>query len=126
MRIGAEADPDSPVVLGSTIQNGLRAVSLTIIVAITLFAFRTPNGTEPQGSPAAFPEFRIDVNQADLRELTLMPGIGSVTAERILSDRRDHGPFESIEDLSRVPGIGPKTVRSIEPDCQPLQRPGDR
>lgn len=56
---------------------------------------------------------KIDVNAASADELTLLPGVGPVLAERIVQNRNTNGPFQSIEDLSRVHGIGDKTVSAI-------------
>ena len=67
-------------------------------------------------SPAGL-ALTIDLNQATIRELTLLPGIGTVLAQRILADRRNNGRFHSIEDLGRVPGIGPKTIQEIRSIC---------
>lgn len=55
----------------------------------------------------------IDLNAADAAELELLPRIGPALAGRIITDREAHGWFESIEDLQRVSGIGPKTVEKI-------------
>lgn len=62
-------------------------------------------------------ELRIDLNQATIQEISLMPGIGDVLARRILRDRQTCGPFLSIDDVARVPGIGPKTLAQIESMC---------
>lgn len=53
----------------------------------------------------------IDPNTAARDELMKLPGVGEVTANRIIEKR----PFSSLEDLTRVPGIGPKTLERIEP-----------
>lgn len=58
---------------------------------------------------------RIDVNRAEWPELTLLPGISQVMAQRIVQYRREQGLFRRIEDLRRVPGIGPKTVARLRP-----------
>ena len=42
-----------------------------------------------------------------------IPGIGPVTAERIILHREDHGLFNSVEELLNVKGIGPKTLEKI-------------
>ena len=55
----------------------------------------------------------IDLNSAGASELTLLPKIGPVLAERILAFRSLHGEFESIEDLQVVHGVGPKIVDVI-------------
>lgn len=55
----------------------------------------------------------IDINTADRETLDLLPGIGPALAERIASDRNANGPYESIEDLQRVHGIGPRIINNI-------------
>jgi len=44
-----------------------------------------------------------------------LPKIGPVTAERIIRFRDDYGSFDTIEDLSKVKGIGTKTLEKIRP-----------
>ncbi len=58
---------------------------------------------------------RIDINRAPRRELSLLPGVGPVLAARIVADRESGGNFASLDDLARVPGIGPKTIDRIAP-----------
>ena len=48
----------------------------------------------------------IHVNQADASVLEDLPGVGPVLAERIVAHREANGPFETVEDLLEVPGIG--------------------
>ena len=57
---------------------------------------------------------RIDINSADEAKLDLLPGIGPALASRIVADRDEHGRFESVDDLQRVSGIGPKTVEKLQ------------
>lgn len=47
----------------------------------------------------------VNINTANQAELETLPGIGASTAKTILRDRESRGPFKSIEDLMRVPGI---------------------
>jgi competence protein ComEA len=49
---------------------------------------------------------RVRVNQADLADLQMLPGVGPVLAERIMVHRAENGPFSSVEDLLAVSGIG--------------------
>jgi len=58
---------------------------------------------------------RIDINQADETDLRAIPGIGPVTAERIMRQREQEGSFTSLEDLRRVPGLGKKKLSALEP-----------
>ena len=57
---------------------------------------------------------RIDVNTADAAAWEKLPGIGPSLARRILEDRAARGRFGSIEELSRVPGIGPGTIARLK------------
>ncbi len=59
------------------------------------------------------PDGKIDVNRADAIDLTLIPGIGDVLAQRIVAYREQYGPFQSIEELSNVDGIGQKKLNEI-------------
>ena len=60
---------------------------------------------------------QIDLNTAETRELALLPGVGPVLANRIVENRDRLGPFDSVDDLVRVHGIGPKTLDQIEHIC---------
>ncbi|MDF1524210.1 MAG: ComEA family DNA-binding protein [Trueperaceae bacterium] len=62
-----------------------------------------PRATDPDG------DARIDVNAASVRLLETLPGVGPVTAVRIVAAR----PFHSVDDLARVPGIGPVRLEAL-------------
>lgn len=53
---------------------------------------------------------RIDPNRASMAELERLPGVGKGVAERIVGDRKKNGAYRTVEDLTRVSGIGPATV----------------
>ena len=55
----------------------------------------------------------INVNTAKKDELIFLPNVGPVTGERIIRFREDFGVFKSIDDLTRVKGIGPKTLDKL-------------
>jgi len=63
--------------------------------------------------PARQFEYRIDVNTATWVEWAQLEGIGETLAMRIVEDRRQNGPFDTIDDLQRVKGIGPKKLEAI-------------
>lgn len=56
---------------------------------------------------------RFDLNSATAAELETLRGIGPALAARIIESRTQTGPFESVEQLTRVRGIGPKTLESL-------------
>ena len=57
----------------------------------------------------------ININKAGKEELERLPGIGPVTAGRIIRFRNQAGQFKSVEELVRVKGIGPKTISKLKP-----------
>ena len=65
------------------------------------------------GGSAATGDGRVRINQATLVELETLPGVGPVLAQRILDFREDHGPFQTVEDLLDVPGIGEAKLASL-------------
>jgi competence protein ComEA len=55
----------------------------------------------------------ININSADLDELTQLDGIGQARAQAIVEERDANGPFDSPEDLqNRVNGVGPTTIEN--------------
>ena len=56
---------------------------------------------------------KININLADAATLQMIPGIGPSKAERILEYRETTGPFQNIEDIKNVSGIGNKTFENI-------------
>lgn len=56
---------------------------------------------------------RLDLNRAGIAELEGLPGIGPVLARRILEHRRRHGPFEAVEELLAVRGVGPRLLERV-------------
>ncbi|WP_416149294.1 helix-hairpin-helix domain-containing protein [Salipaludibacillus sp. HK11] len=55
----------------------------------------------------------IVINQASATELTALPGIGPAKAEAIVAYREENGPFQTVEEIIQVPGIGEKTLEAI-------------
>ncbi len=55
----------------------------------------------------------MDINKASAATLSLVPGISTTLAHRIVADRIEHGHFTSWNALSRVKGIGPATINRI-------------
>ena len=69
-------------------------------------------GTAPAASAGAAPA-KVSLASATLEQLDALPGIGPVTAQKILDHRDRHGPIRSVDDLDAVPGIGPARVEQL-------------
>ncbi len=61
------------------------------------------------------PGERVDLDRASAAELDRLPRIGPALARTIVADREVNGPFGGLEGLARVRGIGPGTLRLLEP-----------
>jgi competence protein ComEA len=77
-------------------------------------------GPEGDRSPAAgeTPDGKIHLNLATVAELDALPGVGPVIAERIVSYREANGPFQTVEDLLDVPGIGEAKLADLRDHVQ--------
>lgn len=64
---------------------------------------------------AAAPAALVNLNTATAEQLDTLPGVGEVTARKILAWRTSHGSFSSVEELLEVDGIGDKTLAEIAP-----------
>ncbi len=101
----------------------MRKLAILIVLFSALFA-----GTYYFSKSKAYEEFRIrpldkyasvkkfykiNINLANVREFDNLPGIGPALAERIVTNRERFGSFRSVDDLSRVKGIGDKKMERI-------------
>ncbi|WFF43290.1 ComEA family DNA-binding protein [Salinicola endophyticus] len=59
----------------------------------------------------------VDLNQADAETLATLPGIGKVRAQAIVEDRKANGPYQSLDELTRVDGIGATTVAKLKDEA---------
>jgi competence protein ComEA len=66
-------------------------------------------GAASPGAPAA----PVQLSTATLEQLDTLPGVGPVTAQKILDYREKHGAFSSVDALDAVPGIGPKRLEQL-------------
>jgi competence protein ComEA len=99
---------------GPTRRADLSAVNLAAPLADgqqVLVPKRLAPGSVAAGTPA--PGAKVSLAIATVEQLDGLPGIGPVTAQKIVDWRTTHGPFRSVEDLDDVPGIGPARVEQL-------------
>ena len=58
---------------------------------------------------------KVSLNSATAAQLETLPGVGPVTAQKIIAWREEHGRFSKLEELQEVPGIGAKTYQQLAP-----------
>jgi len=61
------------------------------------------------------PGDRIDLDRADVTEITRLPRVGPALARRIVDWRTEHGRFGGLERVDSVPGVGPRLLAAIRP-----------
>jgi competence protein ComEA len=66
------------------------------------------------GASGPSPSAPLDLNSATLEQLENLPGIGPVTAQKIIDYRQQHGAFHSVAELQGVPGIGPAHMAQLK------------
>ena len=71
-----------------------------------------PDPAATPGGPAA-PSAPLDLNTATLEQLDALPGVGEVTATRIITYRSAH-PFTTVDELLDVPGIGQRRFEQLK------------
>jgi len=58
----------------------------------------------------------VNINTATKEELTTLKGVGDGRAQEIIDYRKKNGNFKSVDDLGKVPGIGPGLMKQIRSD----------
>ena len=74
---------------------------------------QAPSAAVPGAAGASASAGPIRLSTATLEQLQEIPGVGPVTAQRIVEFREQNGPFRSVDELDAVPGIGPKRLEQM-------------
>ena len=91
-------------------------LGIALVVLLLLGSAVPGNAASPSKEKArASSDNPVDINEATAESLTSVPGIGKITAERIVEWRETNGPFRRIEDLIKVKGIGDKMFDKLRP-----------
>ena len=67
----------------------------------------------PAAATAGVPAGPVHLNTATPEQLDELPGVGPVTAQKIIEYREQHGAFRSVDELDAVPGIGPARLETL-------------
>ena len=120
LRSGSRVDDAITAAGGATGKAQLDTVNLAAPVAdgeqIVVPGRGATAGGAAASPPAAgsSPSAPVDLNSATLEQLEALPGIGPVTAQKILDYRQQHGAFHSVDELQGVPGIGPAHMAQLK------------
>ncbi len=82
-------------------------------MVINVPAVSTSEVDVESGDPAQTDKAGLNMNTAEQAEWETLPGIGPAKAEAIVSYREEAGPFQQVDDLINVPGIGEKTMETL-------------
>ena len=95
--------------------------ALCVMALVVIMLFKPHQQTQPYQRVHQIPSYRMDINQATLPELQMLEGVGPVLAQRILDERAQNGPYQSLEDLQqRVHGIGPVLIEKMQVDLMSI------
>ena len=110
LRAGSRVDDAIVAAGGATRKAQLDAVNLAAPIADgeqIVVPGSGAGGVAAEPSPAgSSPSAPLDLNSATLEQLEALPGIGPVTAQKILDYRQQHGAFHAVAELEGVSGIG--------------------
>jgi competence protein ComEA len=90
---------------------------LALLVALAIGGLGLVTGVPAQAAEksasAEATELRVNVNTADVEQLTQLKGVGEATAQAIIDFRKENGSFKTVEDLLQVKGIGEKRLATM-------------
>ncbi|HKO58600.1 MAG TPA: helix-hairpin-helix domain-containing protein [Thermoanaerobaculia bacterium] len=87
--------------------------SLIIVILLTLLTLSLCASALAADAPAAAPAGVVNINTADVTQLSYLPRVGEKVAQRIVDYRKEHGPFKKTSDLMQVKGFGEKSFERI-------------
>jgi competence protein ComEA len=107
---GARARADLAALnLAAPLVDGVQVLVPARVEGATAATAPTAGTSGESGVPAG----PISLSSATIEELDELPGVGPITAQKIVDYRAEHGPFGSVDDLDAVPGIGPTRIEQL-------------
>ena len=91
------------------------ASALVLVFALTGILGAPASAAPAAAKPAASEARPVDLNTADSAALETVPGIGKSLSSRILAFREKNGPFQTVDDLLKVQGVGEKSIQKLRP-----------
>jgi competence protein ComEA len=99
---------------GATAKADLALINLAALVSDgqqVVVPARAPPGAAPAAGEAA--DGPVHLNSATVEQLDALPGVGPVTAQKIVDYREKHGAFSSVRELDAISGIGPARLEQL-------------
>ncbi len=87
--------------------------TLPILIAVLLITSISGAAFAADSTAAASPSGVVNINTADVAQLSLLPRVGEKAAQRIVDYRTAHGPFQKATDLMQVKGFGSKSFERL-------------
>ena len=88
-------------------------IFMTLFLIATMSVAAMPAENAPDTETSASSAGVVNINTADVAQLSLLPRIGAKVAQRIIDYRTEHGPFAKASDLMQVKGIGDKSFQNL-------------
>ncbi|MFA6939701.1 MAG: ComEA family DNA-binding protein [Clostridiaceae bacterium] len=99
---------------GFTDTADMSSINLAQLVSDQMKIIVNKKGAAASISSSQNSDGKISINQADKEQLKKVPGIGDVTAQKIIDYREKNGGFKSIDELKKIDRIGDKTYNKIK------------
>ena len=84
----------------------------SVAISSSAFAAESAAVKTVKTEKTAMQQQTVNINKADVLSLTQLKGIGEKKAQAIIAYRDEHGPFQSVEELAEVKGIGEAIVNA--------------
>jgi competence protein ComEA len=94
--------------LAAPLVDGIQVLVPSRVAAVAATGAAPASPSESQSGVVA-----VSLSSATVDELDQLPGVGPITAQKIVDYRTEHGPFASVDDLDAVPGIGPTRIEQL-------------
>ena len=91
-------------------KHSVRYIASALVLSLAIVATAPFLQAQQESTPAA----KVSINSATVEQLASLPGVGPVTAGRIVEFRTKSGPFKRLEDLMAVKGIGEKSYQKLK------------